>query len=167
MTKTSTDPNPNQLPQAVLYLRSASTKQADRDMAIVAQQHNCLRRADELGARVVAEYIDLGSGLRAERPGLIALLAKLGEIQAESDQSPTYVIAYDHARIARDPQTYIRVVWAIEQTGATLIIASRPLVEYEAIAGRTSEVYPDFPARTFAQNPGRTAKQQPLTNKED
>ena len=35
---------------AVLYLRTASAHQADRDMAIVAQQHVCSWRAHELGA---------------------------------------------------------------------------------------------------------------------
>jgi hypothetical protein len=164
---TSAHQNSMQLPRAVLYLGSASAQQTDRDMAIVAQQHACQRQANELGARVVGEYVDLGSGLRADRPGLAALLAKLGELQEQDNQPPTYIIAYDHARIARDPQAYIRVIWAIEQAGAALIIASRPLVEYKAIAGRPSEVYPDFPARTFATDPGRIAQQQPLTNKED
>lgn len=159
--------NLTQLPRAVLYLRSASAKLADRDMAIVAQQHNCLRRANELGAQVVGEYVDLGSGLRAERPGLVALLAKLVDLQAEGNLSPTYVITHDHARIACDPTTYIRVVWDIEQAGARLVVASQSLVEYEAFAARPSEAYPDFPTRTFAADPAQKLKRPSLTEKED
>lgn len=149
-TTNSDDHKPTpQMPLALLYLRSASDKQDDRERAIVAQQHSCLRRTDELGARVAGEYVDLGSGLVTERSGLTALLAKLKELNTESNSPVIYVITYDHARIARDPQAYIHVCWEIEQAGAALIIASTPLVEYEAIAGRAPEAYPDFPARTF------------------
>jgi hypothetical protein len=164
---TSTHPDPRQLPLAVLYLRSASAKQADRDMAIVAQQHACQRRADELGARVVGECVDLGSGLHADRLGVTQLVTKIKEMWAANRAHVFYVIAYDHSCIGQNMRTYSHVAWKIEEVGATLIIASRPLVEYEAIAGRPSDAYPDFSARTFAADPGHTAQQQPLTNKED
>jgi DNA invertase Pin-like site-specific DNA recombinase len=142
----------HQLPIAVIYLRSTNIRGTERDMAIVAQQHACQRRANELGARVVGECVDLGSGLHADRLGVTQLVAKVKETWAANRAHTVYVITYDHARIGRNVRTYSHVAWKVEEAGATLIVASRPLVEYEAIAGRPSEVYPDFPARTFATN---------------
>jgi hypothetical protein len=126
--------------RAVLYLRAASAKQDDRNQSIVAQQHVCRWRAHELNAEVIDEFVDFGSGMSGERPGLDAMLAKLTELQAEAGQLPMYVIARDHARIARDMQVYIRVTWAIERAGATLNIASVPIIEYEAMTGRRPEI---------------------------
>lgn len=126
---------------AVLYLRTASAHQADRDMAIVAQQHVCAWRAHELGATVVAEFVDFGSGLSVERPGLTALLVKLAELRAQGGEAAIYVIAADHARIARSVEAYSRVSWQVDQSRATLNIASIPLVAYEAISGLSSGEY--------------------------
>jgi hypothetical protein len=153
----------HQLPIAVIYLRSANARGSDRDIAIVAQQHACQRRADELGARMVAECVDLGSGLHADRLGVTQLVAKVKEMWGANRAHVFYVIAYDHTCIGQNIRTYSHVAWKIEETGATLIIASRPLVEYEAIAGRASEVYPDFPARTFATNPLPPTRPRPAT----
>ena len=70
MTSQPEDTSPPKTRMAVLYLRTASAHQADRDMAIVAQQHVCSWRAHELGATVAGEFVDFGSGLSIERPGL-------------------------------------------------------------------------------------------------
>ena len=124
---------PNQ-PQAVLYMHTASTKQRDRDLSIVAQQHVCQWRAHELGAVVVAEFMDFASGRHAERRGLYALLDKLDELRPTSDRR-IYVITRDHARIARNTRAYSSVAWEIDQHGGVLNIASIPLVAYEAMSG--------------------------------
>jgi hypothetical protein len=132
---------------AVLYLRTASAHQADRDMAIVVQQHVCSWRAHELGATVAGEFVDFGSGLSIERPRLTELLARLAELRAQNAETTVFVIAADHARIARSVEAYSRVSWQVDQAGAVLNIASIPLVEYEALARRsrppTDEPYPD------------------------
>lgn len=116
-----------QLPRAVLYLRSASARKADIDAAIPAKRHMCERRANELGARVISEYADIGdSGLTADRPQLQQMLrdlAELGDI--------AYVIAASHAAIATDMHAYSSIVWHVEQAGARLIIASTPLGDYD------------------------------------
>jgi DNA invertase Pin-like site-specific DNA recombinase len=134
--------------RAVLYLRTASAHQADRDMAIVAQQHVCSWRAHELGATVAGEFVDFGSGLSIKRPGLEALLVKLAELRAQNAEATVFVIAADHARIARSVEAYSRASWLIDQAGAVLNIASIPLVEYEALARRsrppTDKPYPQL-----------------------
>lgn len=157
-------------PQAVLYLRTASPNQADRDMAIVAQQHVCQWRAHELGATVVAEFIDFGSGLSIERPGLEALLVKLAELWAQDAGATLFVIAKDHARIARSVEAYSRVSWQIDQAGAVLNIASIPLVDYEAISGLSlgEDTYRRAAERSRTVREGIVRrKEQPPTNQED
>ena len=154
-------------PQAVLYLRTASGKQADRDMATVVQQHLCQWRAHELGATVVAEFVDFGSGLGIERPGLTDLLAKVTELHAVDSRRQIYVVAADHARIARSIEAYSRVSWALDQAGAVLNIASIPLVAYEALSGLSLGEYADRWPRPPSIKPHPRRKEQPPTNQED
>lgn len=130
-------------PQALLYLRAASGNQAERDRAIVAQQHVCTQRAEELGAMVVGEFVDFGSGLSTERPGLTDLLAKLGEQRATTPARRCYVIAADHARIGRSVQAYSHVSYEIDRAGGLIHIASIALAEYEALTRRISETEGD------------------------
>jgi DNA invertase Pin-like site-specific DNA recombinase len=78
---------------------------------------------------IVAEYVDTGSGLDAERPELQRMLAELDERYDDPDRAIAYVIASDHARIARAMSVYANVAWRIEDAGALLEIASTPLSE--------------------------------------
>ncbi|HEY3611025.1 MAG TPA: recombinase family protein [Pseudonocardiaceae bacterium] len=125
-------------PQALLYLRTASGNQAERDQAMVAQQHICTRRAEELGAVVVGEWVDFGSGLSTERPGIADLLAKLGELRAAVPGRLCYVIAADHARLGRSVQAYSHVSYEIDRAGGLINIASVALAEYEALMRRSA-----------------------------
>jgi DNA invertase Pin-like site-specific DNA recombinase len=126
-------------PQALLYLRAVSGNQAERDQAIVAQQHVCTQRAVELRAVVAAEFVDFGSGLSLERPGLAALLAKLGDLRATTPTRPCYVIAADHARIGCSVHAYSHVSYEIDRAGGLIHIASVALAEYEALTRRTTQ----------------------------
>lgn len=123
---------------AVLYLRSASGRQADRDMAIVAQQHVCAWRAHELGANIEGEFVDFGSGLSLERPGLTAMFARLTELRAQYPDAAIFVIAADHARVGRSTEAYGHVSWEVEQRRAQLNIASTPQIVYDRLADRAS-----------------------------
>lgn len=118
-------------PKALLYMRSNGRDQESRERDIVAQQHICQQRVHELGAQVVGEYVDFCSGLRAERPGLTAMLDKLKELERTGSSSKVRVITAGHTRIARDGATYVRIAWAIDQLGAQLMSASEPLSSYE------------------------------------
>lgn len=153
-------------PLAVLYLRAASGRQADRDMAIVAQQHLCQWRAYELGATVAAEFVDFGSGLSLERPGLTQLLAKVTQLHGASP-NPIYVIAADHARIGRSVQAYSHVSYEIERAGARLNIASVPQIEYDALAGRLSKDRTSGRPRPPDAQPNPANKDQSPTNQEE
>jgi DNA invertase Pin-like site-specific DNA recombinase len=130
-------------PLALLYLRAASGNQAERDQAIVAQQHICTQRAEELGAVVIGEFVDFGSGLSIDRPGLTGLVAKLDELQRTTDRLRAYVIAADHARLGRSVQAYSHVSYEIDRAGGLINIASVALAEYEALTRSTDRTNAD------------------------
>ncbi|GAA4550035.1 recombinase family protein [Amycolatopsis samaneae] len=112
---------------AVRYLRTACHDNGE-SRAITAQRHACQRRADELGLEVVREYVDYGSGLKADRPGLIKLLADL------KAAPPNYVICFDHACLAQDVNLLARICWTIRTSGARLELAGLPHQEPGALS---------------------------------
>lgn len=115
----------NELPQAVVYLRSATPDRTDNRTA--AARHLCEQRANELSAVVVTEYVDTGSGLTDERLQLTQMLGDLAGADI------TYVIVPEHSTIARNMHVYARIIWKIEEAGARLIVASAPLEDYPAM----------------------------------
>ena len=60
--------------RAVLYLRVSTAKQAKTDLdpeglSLPAQRESCIRKAEELGAEVVDEYVDRGESAKTvDRP---------------------------------------------------------------------------------------------------
>jgi site-specific DNA recombinase len=116
-------------PQALLYLRVSTSKQATRGgeaegYSIPAQRDACLRRASELGAvvPVSGEFIDAGASARsADRPALQALLARLGD---RSLPHVAYVIVHKIDRLARDRADDVAIGLAIHQAGAVLVSAT-------------------------------------------
>ena len=89
--------------RAIIYLRVSTARQASsggeaEGYSIPAQREACRRKATELGADVVDEYVDAGASARsADRPALQALLDRLNE-QKDVD----YVIVHKVDRLARD-----------------------------------------------------------------
>jgi len=84
----------------------------------------------------------------------------------EDAEATLFVIAANHARIARSVEAYSRVSWQIDQAGAVLNIASIPLVAYEAIAGLSLGHYADRRPRSPSVRPHPRRKEQPPTNQE-
>jgi hypothetical protein len=134
-------------------------------MAIVAQQHVCSWRAHELGANVEGEFVDFGSGLSLERPGLTALLGRLTELRTQNPEAVLYVIAADHARIGRSVEAYGHISWEVEQHGAMLNIASTPLLAYDRLARQVSERGPSGRPRPPGAKP-HFQREEP-TNEEE
>ena len=86
---------------AVIYLRVSTKEQAEtggetEGYSIPAQREACLRKAEALGAQVVAEFVERGeSATTANRPELQRMLALLDE------QPVGYVIVHKVDRLAR------------------------------------------------------------------
>lgn len=76
---------------AVSYLRVSTREQAERGgteegFSIPAQREANARKADELGARIVREFVDAGESARsADRDGLLceALEERTGRLRAD------------------------------------------------------------------------------------
>jgi DNA invertase Pin-like site-specific DNA recombinase len=144
-------------PTAVLYLREARSSKGYGLSAIDAQRHLCEQRANELGLTVVREYVDHGAAYNIDRrPGLREML---GDLKLARDID--FVITYDPARISRDAVMYLYVVWAIQDAGAELEIASTTHVD---VNSAISQHMRDISARQHTAGrepqPG-THKQQP------
>src|SRR5579872_6801217 len=120
-TKSLTDLTPpDATPTAVVYLRVSSDGQMNKahdpeGYSIPGQRESCQRHAEQLGARIVAEFVESGrSGTNTQRPALQDMLAKLPGLR------PTYVIFYDLSRVARDDFDALRLLREIEGNGSKL-----------------------------------------------
>ncbi len=106
---------------AVLYLRVSTREQAERGgdaegFSIPAQREACARKAEGLGAAVVAEFVDAGESARsAARPQLQAMLAYLAENPVQ------YVIVHKVDRLACNRADDVQITLAIQHSGASLV----------------------------------------------
>lgn len=99
---------------AAVYLRVSTEDQAKR-YSLDAQRDACSRRARELGAAVIQEFVDPGvSGEVLERPGLTALRDAVAARQVQ------LVIALDPDRLARKLGLQIALTEEMEQAGVRL-----------------------------------------------
>ena len=111
--------------RAVTYLRVSTAEQArSADSAegysIPAQRDACTRKAEDLGAEVVAEFADRGESARsAARPELQRMLALLAE-----HKDIDYVIVHKIDRLARNRADDVQIQLSIERSGARLVSVS-------------------------------------------
>lgn len=115
---------------AVLYLRVSTSEQAtrggrDEGFSIPAQREAGLRKAESLGAVVVAEFIDAGeSGTSAEkRPDLQRMLTFV------SEQPVDYCIVHKVDRLARNRADDVAIHFSLKQAGVTLVSVSENIDE--------------------------------------
>ena len=106
---------------AVLYLRVSTKDQASRGrdeegFSIPVQRAAGVRRARELGADVVAEFIDAGESARsADRPELQRMLEFLEETPVN------YVIVHKLDRLARNRLDDVMINLSLKRSGAKLV----------------------------------------------
>ncbi|MGE3444625.1 MAG: recombinase family protein [Acidimicrobiia bacterium] len=106
----------------MIYLRVSTSKQADKDIdpegySLPAQRDACVRRAQELGAEVVEEYIDRGESAKtADRPAFLRMMARLTR-QRDVD----YVIVDKVNRFARNRRDDSNFLYALRNAGAQLV----------------------------------------------
>ena len=124
MTNTTdrpTDPTAR-LARAVVYLRVSTDKQAQTDfdpegLSLPAQREACLRKAEELEAEVVDEYVDRGESAKtADRPQFKKMLRRI-----QNDRDIDYVILDKINRFARNRRDDANVLFELKAAGATLI----------------------------------------------
>ncbi len=120
---------------ALIYLRVSTARQATKDgevegYSIPAQRSANIKKARELGATVIGEFVDAGASARsADRDGLQAMLARLADT---SLPKVDYVIVHKLDRLARDRADDVAILLEIRKAGATLVSVSEQIDETPA-----------------------------------
>ena len=108
--------------QAVIYLRVSTTKQADKDddaegYSLPAQREACRRKAEALGAEVVAEFMDRGESAKtADRHEFQRMLRFVRE-RRDID----FVILDKVDRFARNRRDDANTLFELRSAGAQLV----------------------------------------------
>jgi DNA invertase Pin-like site-specific DNA recombinase len=114
---------------AVAYLRVSTKEQAERGgqaegFSIPAQREALQRKAESLGATIVAEFIDAGESAKsADRPDLQRMLGYL------ADNRTDFVLVHKVDRLARNRVDDIEITMAIKKSGAQLVSATENIDE--------------------------------------
>lgn len=112
---------------AVSYLRVSTREQAERGgtdegFSIPAQRDANQRKADELGARVVREFVDAGESARsADRDGLQDMLAFIAATKVQ------FCIVHKLDRLARNRADDVKIHEALINAGVTLVSATESI----------------------------------------
>ncbi len=116
--------------RAVIYLRVSTTRQASKGDAaegysIPQQREYCYRKAQELGAEVVEEFVDRGASARSvDRPELQQMLSWLKDSRELEGNGADLVIVHKIDRLARNRADDVEIIAAIKQAGAELVSVS-------------------------------------------
>jgi len=101
---------------AVIYVRVSTGKQADRELPLESQLHECRRSAQELGARIMAEFVE---------PGRSAYHDKRTEFQKAlvycERYLPNYFITWDTERFSRRVAVGYSAEERLERVGTEII----------------------------------------------
>ncbi|BEH02478.1 hypothetical protein brsh051_17590 [Brooklawnia propionicigenes] len=112
---------------AASYLRVSTREQAERGgtdegFSIPAQREANARKADELGAKVVREFIDAGESARsADRDGLKDMLSFITATRV------TFCIVHKLDRLARNRSDDVKIHEALLAAGVTLVSATESI----------------------------------------
>ncbi len=105
--------------RAAIYARVSTAEQAEKGYSLDTQIEQCRRRAEELGAKAVEEFVDDGySGEFIDRPALDRLRGRL------AGREFAYVIVYDPDRLARNLAHQLILTEEMERAGAELLFVS-------------------------------------------
>jgi site-specific DNA recombinase len=113
--------------RAVIYLRVSTEEQARKDTdsegySLPAQREACWRKAADLGAEVVDEYVDRQTAKSDQRPALQLMLARIRDM-ADVD----FVIVHKLDRLARNRRDDANLTVEIYQHGAKLVSVSEQI----------------------------------------
>lgn len=122
-------------PAAVLFMRARHIGADGRDWQveyhmIARQRDNCVKVAEALSAKVVAEYVEHGGagGIEHRSP----VLMMLDELRIYRDTN--YVIIDTRDRLARKVADWRQIELELEAAGATLIVAQEFLQSRKEVA---------------------------------
>ena len=114
---------------AVSYLRVSTKEQAEKGgqaegFSIQAQREANQRKADQLGATIIEEFVDAGESARkADRPELMRM------IQYVAKHKTNYCIVHKVDRLARNRADDVTIHLALKDAGVTLVSATENIDE--------------------------------------
>ncbi|WP_223148983.1 recombinase family protein [Changpingibacter yushuensis] len=114
---------------AVSYLRVSTKEQAekggtDEEYSIPAQREANRRKAEQIGATVIEEFVDAGeSACKADRPELMRMIKYVAEHQVN------YCIVHKVDRLARNRADDVAIHLALRDAGVMLVSASENIDE--------------------------------------
>nr|WP_300141296.1 recombinase family protein [Propionicimonas sp.] len=135
MTTVADDPTaslidpPKTMAAAVSYLRVSTREQAqkggtDEGFSIPAQREATRRKAEQLGAGIVEEFVDAGASAKSsDRPELMRM------IQYVKANKVAYCIVHKVDRLARNRADDVSIHLALQQCGVMLVSASENIDE--------------------------------------
>ena len=129
LTMPMQDTDTSSLLTAVTYQRVSTKEQAtkggrDEGFSIPAQRQANTRKAEELGARIVAEFVDAGESARsADRPDLQRMLEYIATHQV------AYCIVHKVDRLARNRVDDVEIHRRLVEAGVTLVSATENIDE--------------------------------------
>ena len=122
--------NAEDLLEAISYLRVSTREQGDSGLGIEAQRTRVMQAATARGAVIVAEFAEVESGRKADRPQLTAALTA-----ARSRRALLVVGRVD--RLARDAELVLRLDRETRSQGAAgILFADLPEADTSTAAGR-------------------------------
>ena len=116
-------------PMAVIYLRVSTKDQAGRGgeaegFSIPAQRDACLRKAEQMGAQVVGEFVDAGESARsANRPELQKMLG------AVKTHNISFVIVHKVDRLSRNRVDDVEINLQLQSAGVQLVSCTENIDE--------------------------------------
>lgn len=109
--------------KAVLYCRVSSAKQSNEGGGLFSQETRCREFAKYKHYEVVQVFKDDISGSRADRPGMLSMLAYLRKHRRTSH----VVVIDDISRLARGLEAHLQLRSDIAKAGASL---ESPSIEF-------------------------------------
>jgi DNA invertase Pin-like site-specific DNA recombinase len=116
--------------ELISYCRVSTTRQGESGLGLEAQQVKVQQVARERGAVVVAEYVEVESGRKADRPQLAAAL-----VEARKRGAVVCVAKMD--RLARDAELVLRLNREAQNNGmGGFLFCDLPEIDATSAAGR-------------------------------
>jgi site-specific DNA recombinase len=140
---------------AIVYARVSTSRQMQKELPIAGQIEQCLRKAQEIGATVVAQFIDSSSGRSDNRKGFQEAISFCESHQVD------FFITWSNSRFARNVADATRYKLRLHQAKTKLVYVSMSVddgTDAGFLMDAMMDVMSEMTARTVAADTMRSMK---------